>query len=573
MNKLYFGDNLDVLRRYVEDASVNLIYLDPPFNSEAKYNVLFETPESEKGAAQAEAFRDTWTWGPEAAHSLDEIMTDIRGGTARFIDALRSALGSSDMMAYLVMMAVRLHELRRVLVPDGSLYLHCDPTASHYLKIILDGIFGPKNFRGEVVWKRTNARATKGKWPRLHDVLLHYSAGEKFHFEAQRIKADKAKLPHTLITGPDGLKYQTYELTAPGATKKGLSGRPWRGFDPSKYGRHWANTHDLMDGWDASGLIHWPARNGFPRRRDSAPFDPDQRKIVVGDVWTDIDRINQSAAERIGYPTQKPLALLERVIQSSSKPGNTVLDPFCGCGTTIEAAHRLGRKWLGVDVAYHAVRVIEARLEREFRGTAKFKVLGIPASFEHAEALAERDKYQFQWWANYLFDPHAVRETKKGKDRGIDGELYFPMGVGRSDYGRLLMSVKGGRNVGPAMVRDFAGVLSRENAEMGLFICLYPPTAEMAREAVDAGYAETAQGRKPRLQIVSIKDWFEKGDRPDLPHAPQLETAAFSRRRRRAPIPSRPLDSTQFELPLSIKGGKDGNIIRHLNPARTRRIA
>jgi site-specific DNA-methyltransferase (adenine-specific) len=569
MNRLYFGDNLDILRRYVADASVDLVYLDPPFNSDAKYNVLFETPDSAKGAAQAEAFRDTWTWGEEAARSLDEIMTQIRGGTARFIDALRSALGHSDMMAYLVMMAVRLHELRRVLKDDGSLYLHCDPTASHYLKIILDGIFGPQNFRSEIIWKRTNARGTVGKWPRLHDVLLHYTASDKFYFDPVRVKADERKLPHTLITGPDGLKYQTYELTAPGTTKTGPSGLPWRGYDPSKYGRHWANTHATMDAWDSAGLMHWPARNGFPRRRAATPFNPELRQVVVGDVWTDIDRINQSAAERIGYPTQKPLALLNRIVQSSTKPGALVLDPFCGCGTTIEAAHRAGRRWVGVDVAYHAVRVIEGRLEREFRGTARFDVLGIPASFEHAEALAERDKYQFQWWANYLFDPHAVREIKKGMDRGIDGELYFPMGVGRRDYGRLLMSVKGGQNVGPAMVRDFRGVLEREKAEMGLFICLYPPTTEMIREATEAGYVDTAQGRKPKLQIVSIKAWFQ-GERPDLPHAPQLEAAAFSRRKRRAPVAPRPLDPTQPELPLTIAGGKSGDIVRHLNPARTR---
>lgn len=567
MNRLYFGDNLDILRNSVRDESVDLVYLDPPFNSDAKYNVLFETPDSEKGAAQAEAFRDTWTWGEEAARSLDEIMTHMRGGTARFVEALRAALGSSDMMAYLVMMAVRLHELRRVLKSDGSLYLHCDPTASHYLKIILDGIFGPKNFRGEIIWKRTNARGTTGKWPRLHDVILHYSAGSDFHFQPVRVKADQAKLPHTLITGADGLKYQTYELTAPGLTKNGPSGRPWHGFDPSTYGRHWANTHETMEGWDAAGQIHWPAKGGFPRRRDAQAFDPDRREVVVGDVWTDIDRINQSAAERIGYPTQKPLALLDRILQASSMPGDTVLDPFCGCGTTIEAAHRSGRRWIGVDVAYHAVKVIEARLDREFRGTARFDVLGIPVSFEHAEALAKRDKYQFQWWANYLFDPHAVREIKKGKDRGIDGELYFPMGVGRSDYGRLLMSVKGGQAVGSPMVRDFRGVIEREKAEMGLFICLYPPTAEMVREATAAGYVQTAQGRKPKLQIVSIQSWFA-GDRPNLPHAPQLEAAAFARRKRRAPATQRALDPTQPELPLTVQGGKSGDVIRHINPGR-----
>jgi DNA modification methylase len=227
---------------------------------------------------------------------------------------------------------------------------------------LLDTIFGHEAFVAEIIWRRTNARGTTGRWPRLHDTIFHYGVGTP-HFESLKIKADKAKLPHTLITGADGKKYQTYELTGAGKTKDGESGKSWRGHDPGKLGRHSGNKHAQMDAWDAAGLIHWAA-GGFPRRRADVPFDPESRMVTVGDVWTDIDRLNQTAKERLGYPTQKPVALLQRIIEASSKPDMVVLDPFCGCGTTIEAAQQLGREWIGVDVTHYAITLIERRLSR-----------------------------------------------------------------------------------------------------------------------------------------------------------------------------------------------------------------
>lgn len=572
-NQLWFGDNLEILRRNVDTKSVDLIYLDPPFNSDANYNVLFSTPDADKPSAQAEAFRDTWWWGKEAGDALDDILTKIGGGTASIVNALMQALGRSDMMAYLVMMAVRLHELRRVLKDDGSLYLHCDPTASHYLKAVLDGIFSPINFDAEIIWKRTNSRSTRGKWPRLHDTILVYRGGKTRMFVPQMVPGDLQKIPHTLIKKADGLKYQTYELTGSGVTKEGESGKPWRGYDPSELGRHWGQSHAKMDDWDVRGLIHWPKNGGWPRRIDELPFEPEKRLVTVGDVWTDIDRLNQKAKERIGYPTQKPVALLERILAASSARGGVVLDPFCGCGTTIEAAQRLGRRWIGIDVAYHAIRVIEDRIQREFRGTAKFKLNGIPSGFQEAVALATTDPYQFQWWANYLFNPHAVREIKRGPDQGIDGELFFPMGPGTTRYGRLLMSVKGGRNVGVAQVREFAQVMNREKADMGLFICLERPSQAMLTEALSLGYAHTGQGRKQRLQIVSIEGWFAD-ERPDLPHAPQLEGSKFQQRKAK-PAPRRLGHPDQLELTLPILGGKgrDETVVRHLNPDRVSKTA
>lgn len=565
MNKLYFGDNLDILRHYIEPQSVDLIYLDPPFNSKADYNVLFRSPASDAASAQVEAFRDTWSWLDEAELAYGEIMSE-GGGLAAIIGALRHALGTSDMMAYLVMMAQRLQALKHVLKPTGSLYLHCDPTASHYLKVVMDGIFSPLSFQGEIVWKRTNSRGTKGRWPRLHDVVLHYSAGLTKTFNPQTAPADASKMPHTLITKGDGLKYQTYELTGAGVTKEGESGKPWRGYDPASMGRHWGTSPTALEQMDFRGEIHWPSKGGWPRRIDLQPFDPRTRRVVVGDVWTDIDRLNQTAKERLGYPTQKPLALLERIIAASSNPDDVVLDPFCGCGTTVEAAQRLGRQWIGIDVAIHAIKVIEARLTERL-GDVNYQLEGIPRDFESAKQLAERDKYQFQWWANYLFNPHALREQKRGADKGIDGEIYFPNGPGRQ-WGRMLTSVKGGQNVGPSMVRDFRGVLEREKAEMGLFICLNSPTTAMRSEAASAGIANTVHGQIPRIQIVAIEEWFG-GRLPSLPPLEHLPTAAFSTAKRRSATTSRVgrADPDQPELPLTFVGGlQKEEATVHFNP-------
>jgi site-specific DNA-methyltransferase (adenine-specific) len=254
---------------------------------------------------------------------------------------------------------------------------------------------------------------------------------------------------------------------------------------------------------------------------------------------------------------------MDRIIQASSKPGDLVLDPFCGCGTTIESSEQLGREWIGIDVAVHAVKVIEARLEDFAQRTGKkpaYQMEGMPRDFASALKLAEKDKYQFQWWANYLFNPHALREQKKGMDRGVDGELFFPNGPGRP-WGRMLTSVKGGEQVGPAMVRDFARVLEREEANLGLFICLHPPTREMIREAASVGPADVVHGDIPKLQIVAIEDWF-KGRMPLLPPLEHLPSAAFSGRRR-PKAAARQADPEQPELPLSFKGGKE--VTRHFN--------
>ena len=577
-NKLYFGDNLDVLREYIPDESVDLVYLDPPFNSQAHYNLVFESPTGERSSAQAGAFRDTWTWGDEAEWSFQEMMR-IGGGTARFIDALRSALKESDTMAYLSMMAVRLHELHRKLKPTGSLYLHCDPTASHYLKVLLDGIFGNGRFLNEIVWKRTGAHSAAQRWGDVHDSILLFARSNKHTWNKIYTDYDESYKARYKHIDDNGRRWSDDNLTAPGV-RRGDSGAAWRGFNPTDKGNHWkvsnAAVVELIGEEEAAKLstteklevlqkneqIHWPKSGGFPRFKRVLG-----KGMPLQDVITDIAPLNSQAQERIGYPTQKPLALLDRIILSSTNPGDVVLDPFCGCGTTIEAAENAGRRWIGIDVAVHAIKVIEVRLSECTDGKAKYQVEGMPRDFESALKLAERDKYQFQWWANYLFDPHAIREQKKGMDRGVDGELFFPNGPGRP-WGRMLTSVKGGGQVGPSMIRDFGRVLDREGAELGLFICLHRPTREMTREAATMGLADIVHGDIPRLQIVAIEDWF-KGKMPLLPPLEHLPSAAFSGRRR--PSKPKPGDPEQPELPLSFKGGKE--VQRHFNLRMVRAIA
>ncbi len=536
-NLLYFGDNLDWLQNAGKfpDESVDLVYLDPPFNSNRSYNVLFKESDVRESEAQIHAFEDTWSWDREGR--VEAVYNDFwmtaPEKPKQMLKSMIMALGHNDVTAYLTMMAPRLVELHRVLKPTGSLYLHCDPTASHYLKVLLDSIFGPRLFQGEVVWQRTNARSTTGRWPRLHDTLLFYSKSSRFQFHPERVTVGERKLPHTLITGPDGKKYQTYELTAPGITKEGDSGRPWRGRSPSAMGRHWGNNHQTMDGWDADGLIHWPKNGGFPRRRDGTPFVVEDRMSTVGDVWTDIDRLNQTAKERLGYDTQKPVALLERIIVASSNEGDVVLDPFCGCGTAVHAAQKLGRQWIGIDITPLATDLIRRRLEDAFPGL-KVPIDGWPADYAGAAALAAmEDKYHFQDWAVIQAGGRpAGGERKKGADRGVDGVIPFIDGPAGPKRG--IISAKAG-NTGPAHVRDLAGVVSRDpDAAFGVFVCLSEPTKPMNEEALSHGVwvSEYNSERYPKIQILSAQDLID-GRQVRMPQGARTSPFAQAERERK----------------------------------------
>lgn len=559
-SKLYYGDNLAVLRESVKDESVDLIYLDPPFNSKAAYNVLFKSPAGNVAEAQAEAFLDTWTWGPSADTAFDEV-TNTGGAASRVLASLFSAFGKSDMMAYLAMMTIRLEEMHRKLKPSGSLYLHCDPTASHYLKIILDGIFGAENFRNEVIWKRTGSHGGAKRWGDIHDTILFYSRSDDSKWNRILQAHDEEYLDVKYRFNDERGRYRLVVLTGPG-TREGYSGKSWRGYDPTRHGRHWAVPKRAVEALRSDGIdipqnpleqlevLYEHGFIRFPQKKNGALGVPEFKLYLpkgqpIQDIILDIPPINSQAKERLGYPTQKPLALLSRIIAASSDPGDVVLDPFCGCGTAVEAAQSLDRKWIGIDITHYAVSLIEARMKKAF---PKVGVLvdGRPEDYEAARDLAFRNKYQFQWWVNWLLQVQNYREKKRGPDRGIDGTIFFPNGP--KGIGRVIISVKAGENINVSMVRDLHGTMSRESAEMGVLICATEPTSAMLQEARQSGICRTAAGTFPKIQVLWIKDWFS-GRRPALPRPFEPEKL------RSAALP-KSKDTRQLGFTFTIPGGQ-----------------
>ncbi len=515
MNKLYFGDNLVVLREHIADESIDLVYLDPPFNSNKNYNILFNNPKGQKSEAQITAFEDTWHWGDEAEREYTEILHQPNTDVAEMILSFRKFLKNSDMMAYLTMMTIRLLELHRVLKPTGSLYLHCDPTASHYLKVMMDMVFGVENYRNEIIWKRSHGHNSAQRFGANHDVILFYGKTDKVTWNTVYHNYDEEYLskPYRHID-KDGRRYKHENPTGAGISR-GVTGQPWRGIDPSSKGRHWAKTPDEMEKLDEEGLIYWPDKEGaWPYIKK---FLDEMSGVPGQDIWVDIDPINMMAAERMGYPTQKPLALLERIINASSNPGDVVLDPFCGCGTAVEAAQKLDRQWIGIDITSLAISLIEKRLRDRYPGI-NFEVIGTPKDLQGARDLAIRDKYQFQWWACSLVNAQPYQGKKKGSDTGIDGLIFFQDDL--NAVKKIIVSVKGGEGVGVSQIRDLKGTVDREKAAIGIFIPLAEPTRPMQTEAVSAGYYESSLGTSyPKIQILTIEGLLsgqQKAEYPDL---------------------------------------------------------
>lgn len=494
-NLLFYGDNLEVLRERIPSDSIDLVYLDPPFNSNRSYNVLFRTRSGDEAQAQLEAFDDTWTWSQQSEAQYEEL---VRGGAptrvADALEAMRRLLGDNDVLAYLVMMTARLVELHRVLKPSGSLYLHCDPTASHYLKIILDAIFGPVRFQNEIAWQRAGAKNDPKRYGRVHDVIFFYAKGQSFtwHDQFTAFSEESVKKNYTMVEPDSGRRYRHSDLTAgkPG----GDVDFEWQGVQPYK-GRHWAYTRANLDAMLAEGRIEF-RRTGMPvikRYLDEQPGVPLQ------DVWTGI-RLTSADAERLGYPTQKPVALLQRILQASSNPGDVVLDPFCGCGTTIDAAEKLGRAWIGIDVTYLAIDLIQKRLRNTYGDGVlqRYRVDGIPHDLDSAQALFEANPFDFERWVVSLVSGQP--NEKQVGDRGVDGVIRFPLD--NKSMGRALVSVKGGRQLNPSMVRDLIGTVEAQRAEMGLFITMGPVTRGMT-EAVNRSGSyvwPVNQRRYPKVQ-------------------------------------------------------------------------
>jgi DNA modification methylase len=505
---LHYGDNLHVLREHVPSESVDLIYLDPPFNSNANYNVLFKSPAGDKSDAQLEAFEDTWHWNDSAEAAFDEVMQSGHTDVSEMLNAMRSFLGLNDMMAYLTMMAVRLLELHRVLKSTGSIYLHCDPTASHYLKILMDAVFGKESFVNEIIWNRTNAKShAYTRFPSSHDVLLFYRKTPASTWNAIHAPHSEKyiKSHYSNIDPENGRRYTLGDLLNPNPDRPNLT------YEFLGMTKVWRWTKERMEKAYQDGLVVQSKPGSVPRYKR---YLDEQEGTPFTDVWTDIFPLNSQAQERLGYPTQKPVALLERIIAASSNPGDVILDPFCGCGTAVHAAEKLGRQWIGIDVTHLSITLIERRMKDAFTNI-KFDVFGTPQDLASAMDLAARDKYQFQWWAVSKVDARPFGGKKKGADGGIDGLIYF-----RGDDKKVekaIVSVKAGDNVGVGMIRELKAVLEREKAQIGVFLTVALPTKPMQTEAASAGVYKGADGKTyPRLQILTLAELFQN-KKPEIP--------------------------------------------------------
>lgn len=456
-NALYYGDNLVVLRRYISSESIDLIYLDPPFNSDQVFNIFFTEQNGSKSTAQIKVFEDTWHWDISAENAYQETV-ESGGRVADIIQGLRRFLGENNLMAYLVMMVPRLKELHRVLKNSGSLFLHCDPTASHYLKILLDAIFSIECFQNEIIWCYTIGGKSKRRFAEKHDVIFFYSKNkDAYTFNGQAVAVPRPKTHMKTEIGEDGREYQV--------KKDAKTGKIYR-----------------------------------------YPIDAGK---VPEDYWH-IETLNREDKERLGFPTQKPERLLERIVKACSNEGDVVLDPFCGCGTTISVAQNLGRRWIGIDITALAITLIKNRLVTAFT-EVEFDIIGEPTTLQDALRLAAEDKFQFQWWALGLVGARPA-EQKKGADRGIDGRKYF-FDTNKKVPKQIIFSVKGGENISVKDIRDLRGVIEREKAALGVFISLEQPSKPMMSEAAAAGFYQPGElesmvdkTRYPRIQVLTIED-------------------------------------------------------------------
>jgi site-specific DNA-methyltransferase (adenine-specific) len=516
-NTLFYGDNLPILREHIPDESVDLIYLDPPFNSNRSYNVLFADESGRASEAQLTAFDDTWHWGPTAETEYHNLIVNGSPAITKMIGALRELVGTNQMIAYLVMMTSRLVELYRVLKPTGSLYLHCDPTASHYLKLVLDTVFGIQNFRNEIYWKRKYGHAGPIKrFGTECDIVFYYGKSDNYVFNPQYKESDPEYIENKFrFVDESGRRYRIDNLASPNP-RPNLT-YEYKGYKPPAKG--WAISKDKMEQWDKEGRLHFP--KSLEGRIQRKRYLDELKGEEVQSLWDDILPIGAHAAERLGYPTQKPLDLLERIISASSNPGDIVLDPFCGCGTAIAAAEKLGRRWIGIDVTHLAISLIKYRI-RDMFPNCQFNLIGEPEDLGGAHKLAKDDRFQFQWWALSLVDAKPVggdskeRIGKKGKDLGIDGVINIiddPKGKPQS----VIVQVKSGK-VSSRDLRDLRGVLDREQAPIAVFITLESPTKDMLKEAVSAGFYNSPiwQRDYPRIQILTIEDLLD-GKQPELP--------------------------------------------------------
>ena len=498
-NRLYFGDCLTVMREDVPDESVDLVYLDPPFNSKRLYNAFI-------GDAQWVAFDDTWRWH-EAIDDFDEVAGQPR--YSGLMEGLRQMLGEGSELAYLSYMANRLLECKRVLKPTGSIYLHCDPTFSHYLKTVMDGLFERRNYRNEVIWKRT--RTVKGNfgqgskgWGPTTDTLLFYSKTSDFVFSQpfKPYSQEYINKSYRHIDPATGRRYRLVSMIGPGGAAKGNPRYEIMGVT-----RYWRYSKAKMQELIDQDLVVQTKPGGVPHRKY---FLDEGKGVPVQSLWDDIGNLQASSSEWLGYPTQKPQALLERIIKSSSHEGDVVLDPFCGCGTAIHAAQNLNRQWIGIDICVNACKIIEERLRSHFDSLwSEVEFIGMPKTLDQARVLAEIDKFRFERWAASLVDGMEANTRQRG-DKGIDG--WGRIAIRKGKFVDIVSQVKGG-GTGPGDVQAFNGARQQAGADLGIFTCFEDRvTSRMRDAAVSAGRFMDVQ----RVQIYTVDDYFQ-GRRPMMP--------------------------------------------------------
>lgn len=514
MNKLYYGDNLTIMQQ-MPLKSVDLIYLDPPFKSDQNYNLIYRNRTGRPVPDQAHAFCDTWEMDAEKerlAKTMPILMREkgIDDYYVEFwrlwMDALRHT--QPHLLAYLIYMVERLLYMKTLLRPTGSIYLHCDPTASHYIKVMMDGIFGHQNFRNEIIWKRTTTHSDSKTWSRVSDTILFYTIGKTFTWNTPRdVHSEEYKDDKYRYVDEKGRRYGLWDMTSPNPRPNMMY--EWKGFPFP--GKGWRYSKETMARLDGEGLIWYPRlKDGSldisRRPRYKRYLDQQSGGGVMGNIWTDISPVNSQAQERLGYPTQKPIALLDRIIKTSTKEGQVVFDPFCGCGTTIYAAQTTKRTWIGCDIAILAVNMMREILTERYRlieGT-HFTVDGVPVSVEQAEELFRHAPFQFENWA--VERAGGFPNTKQVADKGIDGRMYFEV---KDTMKSMVMSVKGG-NIRPTDIRDLRGVLEREGgAELAGFISLQTPSKAMREEAVKAGSYEYQGVSYPRIQLLTVQELIE----------------------------------------------------------------
>ena len=526
LNTLYFGDCLDWMSRW-DDKTVDLIYLDPPFNSKAGYNVLYA--QEGAGDAQYRAFDDTWTWDEAAVDRLTAFESAVARPLHAAIVGLNGILGPSGMLAYLTYMAERLEHIVRLLKPTGSVYLHCDPTAAHYLKVLMDAALGAGNFRNEVIWRRTGAHGRAKRWGPIHDNLLFYTKSSKYTWNRIFEPYDEDYIEESYDSEDDHGRYQSVSLTGPG-TRTGSSGKPWKGFDPTTTGRHWELPPDRslpdwfehptgyssmsiqqrLDILEEGGIIEWPKKGKVPRFKRYLAVAMAMGNPIQ-DIIRDIRPLSSKSKERLGYPTQKPLALLKRVVEASSNEGDLVLDPFCGCGTAVAAARDLNRSWIGIDISSFAIDLV---IERRFMDKS-IPTKGIPFDLASARKLAAEQPFNFESWAVTRV-PGFAPNTKQVSDGGIDGKATLAEQPDNVDSRKALAQVKGGK-FSLSALRDFIHVMERDDAALGCYITLDPVTSANARaEAAQYGSLVLGNHTYRRVQLWSIADYFD-GKPPNMP--------------------------------------------------------